>query len=257
MTARAQEWLPDEALVDHRLKLVADETLLRWSERWLGQASGYTHSKFKLIKPAVAAPISVAEWRQSSAGMDCNWSETLGTRLGLAIVDAKDRKSQLSASDKALLVELAWDALSDLADMIRKGLHIGPMAVADSQSSLGLIEWQVRHTEKHLPDLALRLSASAFVAARKAIIGTKIFERETSGPLSLACADAKVKVKAILGDARISWGELKTLEPGDVVVLDQLMADSFPLLSAKSGAEVCRLSLLQAKDGLRLVTAQS
>lgn len=255
MTIEASDWLPVETLVDPRLAARLDKVVPKWSERWFGSANVCNFAGFARGKAGTKLPALANSWRVSDAGISCAWSEQLGLKLGLAIVDASDRNLPRSSSDKTLLTSLAWEALTDLAASAASSLGMNassPSQKLDRQQQIG---WQTRNLLKQLPELVFQMPASALVPARKALIGNAFGPEEMGEPLSEACANASLPVRAILGKATISWSDCRNLEMGDVVILDQALENSMALLAAKSGGEICKLSLNEDDGHLQLRVA--
>lgn len=257
MTIEATDWLPVEALVDPRLAARLDELVPRWSERWFGSANMCKFAGFGRGKTSAKLPATATTWRPAESGISCGWSDQLGLKLGLAIVDAADSNRPRSSSDKALLSGLAWEALSDLTAMAARSLGIEAGSQRPTTDCGHQIGWQTRNTLKQIPELAFKVPASALVPARKALIGSSHSAALEGGKLSDMCADASLPVRAILGEARISWSECRNLEVGDVVVLNQTLDQPFTLLATRSGSEICQLSLAQEGGGLQLLVTKA
>ena len=256
MTTRANEWLPVEALVDPRLNARLDEAVSSWGERWLGSVSAFEITGFGLRKPIAKLPAIPVDWRATETGISCVWSEQLALKFGLVIVDSKDRNRPRSKSDKALLTGLAWEVLLDLTDLFAKTLRLEAGLHGLSADYEKQIGWRVNSITKLLPELEFKVPASALVPARKALIGSNTAIYAAEDRLSDLCANTSLPIQAVLGAANMSWSECRGLEAGDVVILDQLLGMPFPLTAQKSRSEVCKVSLSQHEDQLRLAVVE-
>ena len=256
MTTRANEWLPVEALVDPRLNARLDEAVSSWGERWLGSVSAFEITGFGLRKPIAKLPAIPVDWRATETGISCVWTEQLALKFGLVIVDSKDRNRPRSKSDKALLTGLAWEALLDLTDLFAKSLRLETGSHGFSADGERQIGWRVHSKTKLLPELEFKVSASTLVRARKALIGSNTAVYVAEDRLSDLCANTSLPIQAVLGAANMSWLECRDLEAGDIVILDQRLEMPFPLTALKSDSEVCRVSLSQHEERLRLVVVE-
>ncbi len=254
MITTAVDWLPEGALDDSRLRKSIEDVALLWGERWLGNAKAYTVSNAKAAKATNGVRIGNTSWRRSEMAVAFAWNDELGLSLALAIVDAPDRKLPRSAQDKALLLDLAWDALCDLAKSVGTALRVDRSIDRPDDGPMGAdMEWQMRASRKPLLDFRFAVPKQVIASARKALIGSAVVDLETSGPIAAACGDAQIDVEAVIGKASINWGDLEHLEEGDVLVLDCETDRPFPLRTSKSGSEICHLKLAQEDNKFKLL----
>lgn len=254
MITTAVDWLPEGALDDPRLRKSIEEVAFLWGERWLGNAKAYAVSTAKPARATNGLRIGNTSWRESEMAVSYAWNDELGLALALAIVDAPDRKLPRSAQDKALLLDLAWDALCDLAKSVGTALRIDRSIGQPDDRPIGAdMEWQMRASRKPLPDFRFAVPKQLIASARKALIGSALVDIEESGSIAAACGEAQIDVEAVIGKASINWGDLEHLEEGDVLVLDSETARPFPLRTTRSGSEICHLKLAQEDSKFKLL----
>jgi flagellar motor switch/type III secretory pathway protein FliN len=243
MSQEARAWLPDETLRDGALARALAACIDTWVEHWLAEPRR-VEVRASTASPPEAAPtfccgaLTLALDPRAPLGL---WMLGLGAGVG-----------KTNPADDMLLKRLATVAAADLLDRLRPtfGLNAG-------------IKEERRHPR--IDDVAFSFSlggasnlihlfvpSSLAVQARKALLPPQeppLLPR----PRAEALARQLVRVGAMLGEARISLVDVRSLAIGDVVVLDRGGADALALTVDGSPIAVpCELGAVDEAMTLRL-----
>lgn len=207
----AKPWLPDDCLRSQRSAHSMVEAVGDWSRAWF-KADGW--------KPGTCFSTGVAEgWAGLSDDGRASITARAGavTDLALAILSTKPPRIPPAQRDLQFLRRLGAKAVDDLSVRIADVL---PPRTQDADRLASGPQWQLAIGPAEGPALAVTIGEPDLIAlARKtyrplAARGSMVGPRE---PLQ----EMPVTIAGIVGNARLAVEQIKSLEIGDVIVLDQ------------------------------------
>jgi hypothetical protein len=218
----ARSWLPEGALRDGVLRRLVLETAKAWSERWFA------------VKPDVSAreepqPSNAADatqHRSADGAITLSAPPHARRRLALRAIGLDAALPRLTPRDQTVLTKLASASLDDLLAAFVACFPGAPACATHTPDprrlhfSLGL------GAATRLIDLSLTLENA--IAARKSVMA-RYEQRRGLSPVTTALERQPVEVSAMIGVGQIDLTDLRALEPGDIITLDQGPADRVAL----------------------------
>lgn len=205
-------WLPAGASFPVALEARLSGVVESWSGRWFASVPMTLATPSRTIS-------SDLSWRGLDSGlmlgMTPDASIKVGARmLGVASGDRAER-------DRSLLEEVAEACLLDLRTAL--GQIVGAPQQAEWRSVALSPGWTAR-IGGTVGSLAVALTDTLFATLTSRVLPPVDVPPLGSGTDALAAI--KVSVGAAIGSAALSVGDLQALGLGDVIVLDQAIADS-------------------------------
>jgi len=238
MTSAARAWLPDNALGLDRARAVLEPGLAGWARRWLGE-------EVRLGVGSVGACEPPAEPRTVRiAGADGRLAILLPPRGKRALLEALcgvDLAAvSLGPNDHALIDAMTTEIAEDLIAALGAG---DPARDADdTRLGLGL---KLNGREF----LTVEVPRAWFAARARALVPAVRTRLPRLARRRVAIGDSPVAIDAKLGRGSLSLAELRSLAPGDVVVLDRTVAEGVELVIAASSRGLAQGAL--GRDGAK------
>ena len=253
MTVTHREWLPDMALFDGVLRARVLECARVWSRRW------FTAPKDISVKVEAGGHTSraiVTGWGTPCHGVVLGLDEDTPLRLACALLKIRTPSDRLSAVDSRLLRGVSAACIGDLMSVLAAAFGLpketGPLAALDvrdiGRTAAMRLTLAVPAFSRHF---VLYLSQDKTVSARKAQIPPAREPRKL-GVLRSAVEAQEVKVGACIGWARTPLADLRSLEPDDVMVLDEVLGKALTLLVNGKATTDSGIELVQAGSTLVL-----
>jgi flagellar motor switch/type III secretory pathway protein FliN len=258
MSERVREWAPLQAAASSdvvRRKL--DAAVAAWNDRWF--PSGRLETSLTVTRAGRRADNGGA-WRASGdGGVATSYPHAGADRLALRALGVRFEGLTLTAADHSVISALSRRIADDLALTIEGGLagHPAPRApsafpgddeAADAwHGGVTLTVADIRG-----PLLAAAIPLEQLAPVCKAAMGSP---RQSSRPLADprdTIGPTQVRLDAVLGRAHLKLAELRSLAPGDVVVLDSTIDDGIDLSLPDFGACVARGRLGERQGWLTL-----
>jgi flagellar motor switch/type III secretory pathway protein FliN len=215
----AREWLPDGALPGRALSAALEEAVERWSKAWFAD------------RPLALRRID------SAAPAPCGGG-TLARRALAA--GAQDQAG--TPADTALLAALERRILADLEETA-----LGAVTGRRPASAEAVLSVQVGDSDGDLASVAI--SREAAIRFRKGAMPAPR-KRPQVAQRRRALGSVRVAVEARLGSAEVALAELRSLAPGDVIVLDRALSE--PAELKVRGRLLARATVDEAEDGMTL-----
>jgi len=256
MTEPGRKWLPLTVVEQGGLRDVAREVLDGWSRAWFADAAfGVARLKAKAgAAPAVEAD---APWRFGGHAVALSCSRRAALRLQELALGIRLGDVTRSGPDQAVLAAFERKLLDDLCLRLEAVLgvaadHPSPGADADPFDGVGGAIVEVSDAggaaffKLAVPfDVALGACQPAGAAASGL--------RPRLASLVEALGPTPVTLDAFLGSAEVAFAELRTLAPGDVLMLDTALSQPAQLALAQSNVPVARARLVDLDGRMGLV----
>jgi flagellar motor switch/type III secretory pathway protein FliN len=247
LTKAIIDWLPPSTLVDPRINDMLADEISRWSARWFGDRMPHILVDFEMLDKASGAVPSSGEWTGAGGGLACIWDEKRMIQFARRIIDADDGRYGTHGHDNDLLLALAKDAIEDLGRNIGDAKN-SPSASFDAAAlEHGGVQLTIAAEQKTDQSIRLALPMSIVTRLRKSLIRSDKNQPALTGNLADAFDQEQVQVAVCLGNASMAAQTLCDLSPGDVVLLDTQLEESFPMILGGNDQEICRLTL--TRDG--------
>lgn len=250
LSARASEWLPDEALVAASTLAAIDARIAAWSSRWF--ACPIRRQETSGTPAAVTVgPVPRHGWRRFAPGLWLDWGEHTSQTLALQALGRAELRPKLTPDDEQL-VELLGERLArDLAAILVKSParppteHDGGPAKAFCFKLCGV---------SRAPGLTVAIDAAVLVGLHKQQCPPWQPREARAKPVGVVLGNVPVAFEVALGSASIGLLEFEAIEPGDTIVLDQPIAAPIAMRAAATGATI-RDTRLVREDGQLTLTA--
>lgn len=244
-------WVPDTALNASCVLGALDEALSAWSRRWFVEGL----IRRRGLEAADAPNGSLAVWAAQTPRLALSLSDTQRAHLtGLATDMAVDRL-EAASDDQALLETVATALSDDLVRTLDAALGEGVSAAgAGLDGPSGLFRMTLVD-DRGRSVASVWLSRAALAASRLAHLpGRRGAPRLCA--LREALGETAVTLTIRLGAAELGLGDVQSLAPGDVVVLDRALDDALAVL-ADVNTSVASARLVDVDDPtcLRLFAA--
>lgn len=248
MTLKAEKWIPIGAAASGTVIEAADGVVRAWSQHWFAAAT-LKASRTRAIDPKLKRPAADG-WRVYGAAAALNIDRAKVRGLLSLLLDAALEQLPSSSADDDVLAALEKQVLEDLA--LRFDTAFGGQAqpsqsmntLQDPFQPYGGIEVTISDgVDAELLNVALPLSRVAAVAAPLTPRA-----RHTLTPIGEALGPTTVELEATVGTATLSFGELRGLGLGDVLVLNRAL-DQGVEVSVRGSARVLAEAELQEVDG--------
>lgn len=256
MSLPVREWLPAEArgVGDAVAPAVVRVAISSWASKWFGR--GEVEISSRAVRPGRAGP-GATGWRSRGAvGTSLSAPATL--RLAGLALDAVPERMVLAEADRDIIGRLTAEIAADLAGAIERALGLDPPTVerpsrdGDPLREDGGLELGILDGAGQLL-LEIAIPAASLVPRRKASLELPRRDRLPLTGVAAAIDSTAVRVGARLGTASLSLGELATLGPGDVLVLDRPIEDGASLSLLPGGRPFARASIASDDDGFALL----
>lgn len=229
MSPSVRQWLPPQIAERPVIRSTLDMAVSAWSERWFAGATVSVSRTHQTGRRAVSGEIVMV---MGESAVRLKLVGEGRTRLAGLALDMVIERLELTESDRRLVEGVARDVMDDLLRTLHTALGLPcegeARSVPDGPIPHGGLD--VFLAEGAGPDLAvMTLPLSDLVAVRLAAMPAPRRPQTPLGALSDAVAEAAVPLRARLGAARLSLGELRSLAVGDVVLLDQVIDEPLDL----------------------------
>lgn len=207
MTLAWRPWLPEGVTRRQNVRAELERVVDGWAAAWFATPRlsapdfGRPQEGGPLTQP-VSTSISPSDLLQLAA-------------LAAEVTDAPDA---LTGADRTLLRGLGEVMIADLRRRIEDRLTIGPVAPVGGEAlevRLGL--------RGARPTLGVVIAEAALVGLAKSLMPLPATGGEPLSGVAQALTGTSLTVEAILGDANLTFGDLRGLAVGDVLVLDTLL----------------------------------
>ncbi len=242
MSDAPRRWQPVGPTLLQETEAVLNAQLRRLSATWLTEGS-FMIADLKPLSPRQVSDIAGHDWRLHNSGMATRFLPTAKGRLINRALDLADSGSQRSHADTQLMDRFHERMVEDLLRILTSGFAAKTTA-ADIKASPrfdaggGVRGWIKDSTGAQYGEVAIPVGL--ILAASKAGPDTqKSNPKRLSDaliPRRTAWGTSLLSLEACLGSAQISYGELQSLAPGDVLVLDRSL-DQLIALTLKGSTE--------------------
>jgi flagellar motor switch/type III secretory pathway protein FliN len=251
----AQEWMPAEALAAPSVGAAIEAAAAAWGRAWLGSERLKLKS-FGLGAPAMRDPHLDLCWRVYRSEVAVAVSAKAGGRLTSRALAARPGDAAQTERDKALIDQVERRLLAALAAAVEEAFGIRGQIRAEPEAVENPCRGD-RALSAVLADedgdtILLAIPAAAAVRFRKSRIPRPSAKRPALTPLLKAAAPATVEVEARLGGADLILADLRSLAPGDVLVLDRGLGEPADLVLAGSSLPFARGQIAGADRQLTL-----
>lgn len=204
-------WLPLDCLHSTRAAHSVVDAVTDWSKKWFAKDSWLPDPCF--------SSAALDGWTQLSS----NDRVTVSVRakamldLALAILSAKAPRTPPSQHDLRFLRLLAARATNDLTARVADILPVPSMA---GDPSITGVQWQLKIGPPNSPTLAIVIDEADLIGlARKAYspLAPVANLANRAEPLE----DMPLTIAGVVGNAKLTVEQIKSLEIGDILVLDQ------------------------------------
>jgi flagellar motor switch/type III secretory pathway protein FliN len=237
-------WMPEESLRLERATDPVRQVLADWSAKWLGEGRCEAEGTWE------------AEGERDGAGPLLHRAEWLiyadkgaVMRIGRAML-GEEQRTDFTPADLRLLRRIAGEALDDLGERLGAILS-WPAGAGEMDSGL---PWSLTVSLSEHPCLHLTLDRSDLVRLVRQTFTPGVTATLPDAPLS-AVADFPVPVAGRLGSASLQVDQIGSLEPGDVLLLDQLVDDPLTLVVAGFDSPL-RCAIAEADGVLDLIISE-
>jgi len=249
MMIAARDWLPTDALTDQTMQAALAAVVDIWSQRWAHQ-KGLTLKSLSLVSAQAARPMAQGHSGRIGEAVQMEWSVRHAQRLAHWALGEKPEGVVLSARDRAILNALGEEIAMDLVDRLARRFAV---IVSDAGSpqdgdEIGLTletrDWGSR--------LTAFLPAQALVAQRKALCTAQSRVQVVLSSAKPKVVDASVEFDVVLGRSDLSLRELRSIEPGDVLVLNSAIDKPIGIFASDDNTPVLGGQLQMTPTGASL-----
>lgn len=223
MTPAPRPWLPPNALRDAKLTDALRTEGDRWAAKWFTSPKPVSVRMNEVRGRSVAG--DGACWRHPGGGLQLVMSSTAHVPIACSMLGLETGAQKLSAQDHALLREVAGacarDFILSTARLFCCDPAAQPAASLDATASLSFAFSLGPASQL----LELFVDEDLAITARRALSSE---DRRALAPLSdrrEAIGRQSIDVGALIGTGKLGLGDLRTLAPGDLLVLDRGPAD--------------------------------
>lgn len=240
------EWLPIQALANDQILASISAAVTKWTGLWFGTA------KFDLIDVEASYDYHPLNVRCETAqryggGLWLVNYEACAQKLALLALDAGSKNFAPTAGDQHLLSAFGKSIVDDFANMISHELGFEhsqypdkAWTAAHGSLRLGLASASVSADLDTL--MTLVIEGPALVAFRKRLIVADPVERGALSDRKSAVVRTPCTCSARFGFAKLGKSDFVGLEPGDVIMLDQLIDEPIDLTLSTTGHLVAKAS---------------
>lgn len=251
MRSAVREWLPAEAMAGEAVRSALDAAVRQWSSRFLGRSA----LGVDMLKPSrrlANERYDGAEWRSLSAYVAVSASSQAVSRLGQLAFGVLSHVTQ-TEHDRLLSKVFEKKLLLSLAEAIETALGIvgdrpATNAIpADASGGVALISDQSGARVLHLA-----ISSRALIPFCKRSLAPAPRARRPLKDLASALSPTEVVVEASLGRAEVSLDDLRSISPGDVIVLDRALDQPVEIHIKGAGGHVAQARLIEIEGRMAL-----
>lgn len=220
MIPHARSWLPDGALLDGALARVVASAATDWTRAWFGRGEAVVAAAQGVVKRHLVSS-EMRSWASGGGDVVVVGAAATATSFAEAILGQLDAK-KLNSADRALLEALGEKCLLDLLARLSNALG-GGAAIGPTTTRLTVDEAVRFSFGGHARDLELLVATPLAARARKALLPQE--PKKALSARSAVIDDLDVEVGAIIGEQRLTIGDLHTLDVGDVLVFERGLGD--------------------------------
>lgn len=240
------EWLPVQALANDQILAAIGVAVAKWAGLWFGIA------KFDLVDVETSYDYHPHNARCEMAqryggGLWLVDYEACAQNLALLALDAGSKSFAPTAGDQQLLSAFGKSIVDDFANMIAHELGLEhnrypdqAWTAAHGSLRLGLASASASADLDTL--MTLVIEGPALVAFRKRLIAADPVERGALLDRQSAVVRTACTCSARFGFAKLGKSDFVGLEAGDVIMLDQLIAEPIDLTLSTTGQLVAKAS---------------
>jgi len=225
MSDSAKAWLPREALDAAPVRQRVAGAVEAWSGKWFA-AGGLAATGFEALRPG--SPCRASGWRvYGSAVALAAGAPAMIPLAGLAL-GADPGRLVLSEVDRDIIGRFTTRIAADLALSLEQALGLDPpedpgdIAVEDALPDGGLLFGLADGAGAQV--LHAAIPTAALVGFLKSTIKPARRPRPAVSRLARAIGATPVQIEARLGATTLPLGDLASLTPGDVLILDRPVA---------------------------------
>jgi flagellar motor switch/type III secretory pathway protein FliN len=231
MTLSCEAWLPPTALFDGVLGDRAFGWTRQWEKRWFRSPKAVS---MRVSARGDAPAARTTAWGTRGDGLVLSIEDETVLRLACELLGIRRRPRRMSNTDMRLLRAVSEACLRDLLAHIASGFglaeELSAIDVGDLKAHARSAAMRFTVSINGLPrGFDIYLSQNAAVAGRKAQIAPPR-EPHPLGTRRSAAEAQEIAVGACIGWSQVALGELRSLEPDDVVVLDGAFGTDLELL---------------------------
>lgn len=218
MMAPARIWLPDSALNAGSVGGAVSPVIASWSQHWFPDCS----AQVTAVGAAADAPDRQLEGVVSNAGQVCVFlPDNKKCRALKALIGLNTSEILLGNADQEVLNALLQEVVDDLAERIVGQIEPEHASVSDAWTEV------VLSISGHAV-FTIMMARSILIALIKGVMhagsGSAALEHRAA-----AVRRAQIRVSACLGTAYLSLPEARSLEPGDIVILNRALDEPLEL----------------------------
>jgi flagellar motor switch/type III secretory pathway protein FliN len=251
VTIGVLDWLPLSVVTREPVRAKITSAVSAWSEAWFSPPRRLHATR---LTPHNGEAESNRAWRIPRQALAVSCSRPAATRLLDWALDADVQRLSATHADRRLIEAFDTQVFEDLAARVERALDIEAKAKGDITSPYGpLGGLSVEIADEQGDTLVwLALAMSDLLPACRASLSQRARPVEKLTALRGALADTPVSIEAVLGSASVGLADLRTLAPGDVLVLDAGLEDAAWLALAGSHRNIGRATLTHTEDALAL-----
>ncbi len=254
MRGQARDWLPVGATTHPAVRARIGAAVSAWSTQWFARR---TLSAVSFTPSPGEPPVEPDGWCVWRATIAIGCSSRAAASLLDWALDANLGRQAPTSRDRQLIDAFERRVIEDLAAKVETALGVGGSALhapvqieAPLGAHGGLVVGIGDSGGGTLLSLAIPLAAA--LPACRAALGPPSAGRGRLDGLKQALGEEQVAIEAILGKAEIRLADLRTLAPGDVLVLGTQLAGAAELSLVGAGGVFARASLTEISGRMAL-----
>jgi hypothetical protein len=253
-------WQPTGPALLQETEAILNAQLRRWSTTWFVESS-FAVADLKPLSPRQVPETATGDWQLHANGLATRLLPTAKERLTNRALDRGDAVVVRAEVDKQLLDRLHRSLVDDLVRTLGAGFVVkSASSAADTTTSHrfdaggGVRGWIKDNAHGQYGEVAIPIGL--ILSASKAVTNTPKAApkrlHETLAARSIAWGPTSLTFEARLGRTHISYGDLQSLAPGDVLILDQSLESAIALTLVNSSKAVVTGNLCQSGEQVAL-----
>jgi hypothetical protein len=272
-SALAREWLPLSAATHDAMRGRIGGVVDQWSARWFA-GHGVSLGEVTLCSPGrkerqsdSATATGMADWQGFGHDIAVRTLPSARAQLAGLALNAQTHELAQSAADRDLMEALGAAIVADLVRAL--GAAFGVPVVADGAEDKPAASPRLATTAadplgeggltisleagREAPVTLIALSWRAILPVCKSTFAKPGAARRPSVPRATTAARTPVVLEASLGRASIALADLRSLAPGDVLILDTTVNDGAAVSVADSEHVFARARIIEAEGCVGLI----
>lgn len=259
MTAAVQPWLPVDVLAREAAHAAVGRAVADWSTQWFPRPQVIVSG----FQPTREPPRGEGDagWAIHGARVATSFPRAAVARLAGWALDAPLDRLALRKPDRRLLGRFETALVADLAHKVELAIGLDsppPGPARPAGNPFGRLGGAVVSLADECGAVLGRLAVpfEAALPLCRASLPPAAGERTAMGRVAQALGGAEMTIEASLGIAEVPLAALRTLAPGDVLVLQRGLADAIDVSLAGSTAAFARAKMIDL-DGEVVLALQT